>query len=179
MSGLRDAQALDDNDSDVHRILAASAINTNDLDRAAFHQERALGLNPNDDLIVVQQGELLTWLGEAEQGVEWIKRAMRLNPFHPARFWSHLGRAYFVARRYAEAQDALRRLTSPDAGQLALLAACAAQLEQPAVAAAHTAAALARDANVSIGRILGNVHLRRAEDREHYRAALLKAGLPA
>jgi hypothetical protein len=40
-------------------------------------------LNPNSDLIVVQQGELLTWLGRPEEGIEWIKRAMRLNPYHP------------------------------------------------------------------------------------------------
>lgn len=179
ISGLRDAQALDDNDSDVHRILAAVAITTNDLDRAVFHQERALELNPNDDLIVVQQGELLTWLGEAEQGVEWIKRAMRLNPFHPVRFWSHLGRAYFVARRYAEAVDALRRLTTPDTRQLALLAACAANLGQKSEMAAHAAAIMARDPNFTVGGLLATLHFRRAEDVEHYRAALLAAGLPA
>ena len=35
---------------------------------------------------------------------------MRLNPYHPERFWNHLGRAYFVARRYAEAIDAFSRI---------------------------------------------------------------------
>src|SRR6185312_13110648 len=55
--------ALDDNDSDVHRILAALNLNRDDHDKAAYHQERALALNPNYDLVVVQQGELLTWLG--------------------------------------------------------------------------------------------------------------------
>ena len=63
-------------------------------------------LNPNDDLIVVQQGEHLTWMGQAEEGIEWILKAMRLNPYHPERFWGHLGRAYFVARRYDEAVEA-------------------------------------------------------------------------
>ena len=61
---LRIALALDDNDSDVHRILAAVSLAAHhDHDRAFYHQERALSLNPNDDLIVVQQGEILTWLG--------------------------------------------------------------------------------------------------------------------
>jgi adenylate cyclase len=54
------ALALDDNDSDVHRILAALSLNREEHDRAAYHQERALALNPNYDLVVVQQGELLT-----------------------------------------------------------------------------------------------------------------------
>jgi adenylate cyclase len=57
------ALALDENDSDVHRILAASSLIRGDHERAMYHQERALALNPNNDLIVVQQGELLTWLG--------------------------------------------------------------------------------------------------------------------
>src|SRR5438477_5237032 len=60
---LETALALDDNDSDVHRILAALNLNREEHDKATYHQERALALNPNYDLVVVQQGELLTWLG--------------------------------------------------------------------------------------------------------------------
>src|SRR5439155_17743837 len=101
--GVETALALDDNDSDVHRILAALHITQNQFEQASYHQQRALSLNTNDDLIVVQQGELLTWLGQPEEGIVCIRKAMRLNPYHPARFWNHLGRAFFVARRYAEA----------------------------------------------------------------------------
>ena len=57
ISELQIALALDDNDPDVHRILAALNLNFNEHDKAAYHQERALSLNPNSDLIVVQQGE--------------------------------------------------------------------------------------------------------------------------
>ena len=78
------ALALDDHDSDVHRILAAVALAHDDHDQAAYHQERGLALNPNYDLILVQQGELLTWLGRPEDGIEWIRKAMRLNPYHPS-----------------------------------------------------------------------------------------------
>ena len=95
---LQIALSLDDNDSDVHRILAALNLNFNEHDKAAYHQERALSLNPNSDLIVVQQGEVLTWLGRPQEGIEWIRKAMRLNPYHPERFWSHLGRAQFTAQ---------------------------------------------------------------------------------
>ena len=112
VGALQTALALDDNDSDVHRILAAVNVASDDLDKAMYHQERALSLNPNDDLIVVQQGEILTWLGRPEEGIEWIAKAMRLNPYHPERFWSHLGRAYFGARRYAEAIEAFKHITA-------------------------------------------------------------------
>jgi class 3 adenylate cyclase len=53
------ALSLDENDSDVHRVLAAVNLSIHrDHDKALHHQERALALNPNDDLIVVQQGEV-------------------------------------------------------------------------------------------------------------------------
>jgi len=84
-SGNSDRPDARPNDSDVHRILAAVYVVRNDLDRAQVHQQRALALNPNDDLIVVQEGEILTWLGQPEQGIEWIRKAMRLNPYHPQR----------------------------------------------------------------------------------------------
>ena len=54
------ALSLDENDSDVHRVLAAANLSIHrDHDKALHHQERALALNPNDDLIVAQQGEVL------------------------------------------------------------------------------------------------------------------------
>src|SRR5262249_14370984 len=111
---LETALALDDNDYDVHRILPAVNLNREDHDRATYHQERALALNPNYDLVVVQQGEILTWLGRPEEGIDWIKKAMRLNPYHPERFWNHLGRAYYCAEKYADAAAAFARITRPD-----------------------------------------------------------------
>ncbi len=177
---LETALSLDDNDSDVHRILAAVAIIQNDHQKARYHQQRALALNPNDDLIVVQQGELLTWLGEADEGSEWIRKAMRLNPFHPERFWSHLARAQFVARRYAEAAEALQRIASPDHFNLALLAACLAALGDEAAAQAQVSAVLRRKPDFSVARdYLPTLHYKRASDLAHQREALLKAGLPA
>ena len=85
VSELQISLALDDNDRDVHRIPAAVSITRREFDKAVFHQDRALSLNPNDDLIVVQKGELLAWLGRPEDGIEWIEKAMRLNPYHPER----------------------------------------------------------------------------------------------
>src|SRR6476619_1326291 len=114
MEALQTALALDDNDCDVHRILAAINVIQDKHEQAVYHQRRALTLNPNDDLVVVQQGEILTWIGQPEEGIEWIRQAMRLNPYHPERFWSHLGRACCGARRYDEAIEARKCLTAPD-----------------------------------------------------------------
>jgi adenylate cyclase len=173
------ALTLDDSDSDVHRILAAVSLVRGDHDKAAFHQERALALNPNYDLVVVQQGELLTWHGRPEEGIDWIRKAMRLNPHHPERFWSHLGRAYFVARRYPEAVEALSRISRPDHTHHAALAAALAQLGDATAAAAHVGEVLRINPSFSVAAHLSTLHYRYDSDREQHREALLKAGLPA
>ena len=178
MKELEVALALDDNDSDVHRILAAVNLMRGKHERAVYHQGRALQLNPNDDLIVVQQGEILTWLGQAEEGIGWVQKAMRLNPYHPERFWSHLARAYFVARRYAESAEALHRISAPDIVQQALLTAAHAQLENDETAQALSAKLLEREPHFRISAHLAGQYFKREEDRDHYRAALRKAGLP-
>ena len=178
VSELEQALALDDNDSDVHRIRAAVHLVYNDHGKAVYHQERALNLNPNDDLVVVQQGEVLTWLGRPEEGIEWIQKAMRLNPYHPQRFWSHLGRAYFVARRYAEAVEAFNRIDQPEAPHHAFLAASYAQMGDDTAAEAHAAKVLRRDPEFTVQSYLATVHYKNQSDLDHHREALQKAGLP-
>jgi len=170
--------ALDDNDSDVHRILAALNLNRADHDKAAYHQERALALNPNYDLVVVQQGELLTWLGRPEEGIDWIKRAMRLNPYHPERFWSHLGRACYCAEKYGEAAEAFSRITRPDHTHHAFLAATFAQMGNAVAAAAHAAEVLKREPKFSVAAYLATQHYKHEADRRRHEAGLVKAGLP-
>ena len=140
---------------------------------------RALSLNPNDDLIVVQQGEILTWLGQAEEGIEWIRKAMRLNPFHPERFWFHLARAQFAARRYSDAIESLRRISAPDMLHHALIAACQARLENAAEAAAHSEEVLKRNPGFNLREhCLPILHYRRDSDLAHHLESLRKAGLP-
>ena len=176
---LKIALGLDENDSDVHRILAAVAVMRNDFDKAVHHQQRALALNPNDDLIVVQQGEVMTWLGQGEEGIEWIRKAMRLNPYHHQRFWFHLARAEFVAKRYGDALESLRHITAPDALHHALLAACYAQMNDAEHAASQAAEVIKLIPGFTIREhCLPMLHYRRESDLAHYLDALRKAGLP-
>ncbi|MFP6745396.1 MAG: adenylate/guanylate cyclase domain-containing protein [Alphaproteobacteria bacterium] len=175
---LQTALTLDDDDSDVHRVLAAVNLARGDFDKATYHEDRALNLNPNDDLIVVQQGEILTWLGRPEEGIEWIEKAMRLNPYHPERFWGHLGRAHYMARHYAEAIDAYKHIAAPDHTVNAFLAAACAQIDDDAAARSRADAVLKHEPNFAVDGYLETLHYNRGSDREHHREGLLKAGLP-
>ena len=171
------ALALDDNDADVHRILAAVNVNNNALTTARYHQERAFALNPNYDLVVVQQGELLTWLGRPEEGTEWIRKAMRLNPHHPERFWSHLGKAHFAACQYGEAIEAFMHLSVMDYVQHAFVAASYGWLGDEIAASAHAARVRALEPQFNLDAFLGTLHYARGSDVQHIRDGLLKAGL--
>ncbi len=176
---LTTALRLNRNDSDVHRILAAVNLLRREHDKALFHQNRALELNPNDDLVVVQQGEVLTWLGRPEEGIAWIQKAMRLNPCHPERYWNHLGRAFFVARRYEEALAAFSHIATPILMHYAFLAACAAQLGDTAAADRYMAEVRKRDPDFCVQAFVSTLLYKREEDIAHHRDALLAAGLPA
>ncbi|MFK0691399.1 adenylate/guanylate cyclase domain-containing protein [Mesorhizobium sp. IMUNJ 23033] len=161
------AQALDANDADVQRILAAINISRNDLTKARHHQERALALNPNYDLVVVQQGELLTWLGRPKEGADWIRKAMQLNPHHPERFWSHLGKAHFAAREYSEAVEAFMHLSKMDASQHAFVAAAYGWLGDRTAAAAHYAKIGKLDSEFTIDTLVATLHYANNADLQH------------
>src|SRR5258707_763122 len=104
---------------------------------------------------------------------------MRLNPYHPERIWSHLGRAHFAAGPYAEAVGPLKRLSPPDHTQHAPRAACYPQLETPAEAKSHIDQALKRQPAFTISAYAKTLHYKRQEDLALHRDSLLKAGLPA
>jgi adenylate cyclase len=173
---LNSALAIDDNDADVHRILAAVNVNNNELTTARYHQERALSLNPNYDLVVVQQGELLTWLGRPDEGIEWIRKAMRLNPHHPERFWSHLGKAHFAARQYGEAIEAFMHLSVMDHVQHAFVAACYGWLGDDIAASAHMKKVKGLAPDFGLEPFLATLHYARGSDAQHIREGLVKAG---
>ena len=172
------AVALDENDVECHRLLCEVCMETRQLDQAAVHNERALAMNPNDPRLVAQKGEVLTWLGQPAEAVEWLKTAMRLDP-HGAPTRAHLlGRALFGAQRYAEALEAFRRIRSPRHGHLAFMAACAAQLERDDEARERIAAAVALKPELTISSFVKGLFYGKPGDREHLAAALRKAGLP-
>ena len=103
---------------------------------------------------------------------------MRLNPHHPERFWNHLGRAYFVARKYPEAIEAFRQISKPDQFHHAFLAAACAMTGDRAAAEQHRQQALALNAKFTVEGYLATLHYKRPDDAEHHREALIRAGLP-
>ena len=101
---------LDENDSECHRVLAQVNLERGNLKRSLQHQERALFLNPNDDRIVNAMGEVLVFAGRPEEAEQWVRKSMRLNPYHPVRYRTHLVRALFHQGRFEESLEVLDRI---------------------------------------------------------------------
>ncbi len=177
-SELQIALALDDNDADVHRILAALNLNFNEHDKAVYHQERALSLNPNSDLIVVQQGEVLTWLGRPEEGIDGCAGRCGSTLIIRSVFGLISAGRNTAARAHADAIASFSKLTAPDHTHHAWLAAAAARARRPhrrgrARPRGHRAGAGIHRAGLS-----GTLHYRQPAEAERLREGLIKAGLP-
>jgi adenylate cyclase len=171
------ALSLDEDDFECHRILSSLHLIERQYERAEFHQERAIALNPNDPRIVSQRGELLTWLGRPDEAIGWLETALRVDPYRPDRRLAHLGIALFVARRYEEAVVVFKRISKFKCRHHAYLAACHAGMGQEAEAAAHAAEVLRLEPDFSAGTFVDALLYKNEADREHHRECLRKAGL--
>jgi tetratricopeptide (TPR) repeat protein len=76
-------------------------------DKAIAEAEQAITLNPNDAEAQFTMGETLNYAGRSAEAVEFIRRAMQLNPEYPAYYLWYLGLAQFRLEQYPEALTSL------------------------------------------------------------------------
>src|SRR5262249_50951711 len=143
---------------------------------AEHHHRRAIALNPNDANAIASLGLLLTFLGRAEEGIDWLREAMRLNPCHPDWYLSDLSVALYATHRYAEAITVLRRIARPGYWQWSRLAACYAQMDQ--MDEARAAAAEVRRLRPSFSTANIRLPYKNPADGAHLLDGMRKAGLP-
>jgi TolB-like protein len=75
---------LDSEDSESHRILGSINLYLRDYDKAEFHFNRAVELNPNSAFILGRTGELYNFLGNPEKALTFLRRARKLDPLLPS-----------------------------------------------------------------------------------------------
>jgi adenylate cyclase len=142
--------------------------------------ERAIALNPNNPGPLAIAGSSLHYAGD-ERGIAFVKKAMKLDPFHPTMLNLLIGDYHFEKGEYQEALAAARKVDLPG------------HFYRPALLAA-TYAELGRqgEARSAMGELLKlwpgltaeqwSKQLRKWNYREerirHMVAALRKAGLP-
>lgn len=78
--------------------------------REALAQARkAIELDPSYANAHILLATLLYYTGQAQAGLELVKKAMKLNPHHPYNYPFHLGQAYFILGQYQQAIDAFEK----------------------------------------------------------------------
>jgi TolB-like protein/Flp pilus assembly protein TadD len=170
------AVEIDDNEGRCHWILAMIHGYCGDLTGAERHYQRAIALNPNDANAIAGSGTLLAFLGRPEEGIDRIREAMRLNPYHPEWYWGDLGIVLYAARRYADAAEAFCRRAHKGYWPLIRLAACYAQMGRMEEAA--TAAAEARRLRPAFSLAKLRFPQWGPIETNHILEGLRKAGLP-
>jgi len=178
LASARRALALDESDSRCHRILSYIYAHLRQFDRAEFHSERSITLNPNDALAALGRGTVLREIGRPEEAVEWARRAIHLNPYHPNWYWLSVARVLHEAGHYAEALDAYARIANRPSFYHAYVAACHAELGQMEEAKAQAALALQARPDFSVSAWGRRQPYKNEVDLQRFLDGLRKAGLP-
>ncbi len=153
---VQQALALDDSLPGAHSLLSLVYALQQQYDRAIAEGERAIALDPNDADSYAGQAQVLNRAGRPEEALRMVEQAMRLNPRCPPWYLYHLGLAYQMTGRYAEAiatqKEVISRNPNISYAHLNLASSYlwqwiaqqspAAQTLEPAVAAVQRALAL-------------------------------------
>jgi len=169
----------DDGDAMVQSSAATAYLNLGEHALAQAHIERALSLNPNDVEVLYRMGAVATYLGNPDDGLEWMQKAMRLDPFYPDSRLEAVFDAHYMARDYESAVALFKRWRHPPVHMHAEFAAALAQLgETEAAAEAVEAYDQLRPKEHDISEFAKR-HVRICKlqsDREHWLEGYRKAG---
>jgi adenylate cyclase len=141
--------------------------------------EQAFRLNPN--FVDGRYGMLLSHVGRAPEAIDYMKRAMRLDPFHPATYTYWLGKGYYFSGNYDEAIPLIRVGVERQPGVLpprVLLAAVAAHLGRHEEARAAAAEIMRMRPGFTIADWLKFLRITDRGYAERLLDDLRKAGLP-
>ena len=106
------ALALDDSLPRAHSLLGNVYAVTQQYDQALAESERASALDSNNADSYNYQANALNIVGRPEEALQMVRRAMRLNPRYPPIYLYHLGWAYGLTGRHAEAAATLKEFLS-------------------------------------------------------------------
>lgn len=172
------ALALDRNDATAHETMGFVLMKHDRSIEARDHYLEALRLDPNHATTYAALCDLhLNW-GDADKALDAIVQAIRLNPMPPGWFYDHLGRAQMLAGQTERAIATLQRVETHGSFSGCFLAAALALAHRHDEAASERSSFLARQPHWRISTWLENEFFLRPENRNFWRGAFRRAGLP-
>jgi len=179
LSLAQEAVALDGNLPEAHTALAQILHWQYRRAESMAEYQRAFELNPN--LAERSFAPALYHNGRTPEAIEYMRRIMRLDPFHPTQLFVNLGAAYYLSGWYTEALGPLRTATERMPGfrpGFVWRAAAAAQLGLDQEARQAASGVLHLQPDFGISEWLRFLRLAKQEDADRLADGLRKAGLP-
>jgi TolB-like protein len=174
------AVGIDPQDSRCYRALLVVCLFRKEYDQAEHHARQAVAFNPNDSDEMSMLARVLTMRGRGEEAFEWLERAKRLNPFHPAYYHVAHGETLHLMRRYEGAIGAYGLVPGVNRSIRSRLAACCGQLGRTLEAKEHVDELMRKRPDLCADDyVQRDFVFEQAEDRDHFLTGLVKAGLPA
>jgi adenylate cyclase len=177
---IKKALALDDEHYFAHIALATLYLFRKEYGKAIGGYERAIALNPSASGAYANLGHLFTVTGKAEEGVKFIKKAIRLDPIPPTFFVDYLGSAYYFLGRYEDAIEVHKRVLKRSPNNvfthIALTAAYVASGREEE-GRQQARKLLELDPAFSLDELAEKTYIKDTAEAERYIANLRKAGL--
>lgn len=151
-----------------------------DYVKALVEAEKAVALDPNYANGHVLHATLLYYAGRPKEGLERMKKAVQLNPYHPSNYPFHVGQAYFVLGQYEQAVDEFKKglASNPTSERLHVwLAAAYARSGQLSEAQWEMDQVLTANPDFSLERISQAFPFKDPSDLERFVGGLRLAGL--
>ena len=149
-----------------------------DFDKAKYHFQRALDLNPNHAYLVGRMGELYNFLGDGEKALEYQNRAKTLDPLLPTYCRELEAVAHYVLGNYRDTVNVVSQLLHKSRRSLAYLVAALIHLDDERALKKAVEELLITNPSFSISNFL-ETELYKDEDVPRQLAIdLKKAGLP-
>ncbi|MDB6162817.1 MAG: hypothetical protein JWL98_249 [Xanthomonadaceae bacterium] len=175
----RRAVELDSNESTCFSILAHVCGLRRSFDMALQYMRRAVEINPTNQWNMADMGLLLIHLGQAEEALDWFRRAREIDPyFDTPWYFRSIGQALMALHRYEEALAQFDHLPTTHFRFAALRAACHARLGDADRAAAGAAAVLAAKPEFTVSRFMIREPFKNPADAANLAESLRMAGLP-
>jgi adenylate cyclase len=178
---------LDESDSDVCALVGHIYLREGQYEQAITEGQKSIVLGPTNAVAHVLLAVAMNIVGRFDEAIELVKKAMRLDPYYPAKYLQFLGEAYHMTGRYEDALTVYKQLLDrSQKGEYPILKAHIYMVEvymglgREKEARTHTAEVLKLDPKISLERRrkIGIHGYKDPALLERRLNALRKAGIP-
>jgi len=169
---------LDENEPECHRIMGSLSLYSRDFERAEYHFQRVLELNPNNAYLIGRLGELYNFLGDGEKALEYQNRAKKLDPLLPTYCRELEAAAHYVLGSYRDTVSVVSQLLHKSKRSHAYLVAALSHLDDEKTLRKAVDELLIANPSFSISSFLETEFYKDEEVPQQIAIDLKKAGLP-